>query len=143
METKRYSAAEIAQMSLPGLPTTKSNVIVRAKNEAWAFVEEKGVGGTRRMYELPARYLAKLPGTSYATPEISKVVGHVAAGRSKVDTAKLELAMRALFEWERERDIKVADDRRPAVIALLYEHLEGIEAEEAQEAMAMVLRAVG
>ena len=137
---RMMSASEIAALKAPGLPISKVGVRALAEREGWPWEDKKGVGGTRRMYAIPEKYLAE---TSHAAPQISKVVGHVAAGRSKVDTAKLELAMRALSEWEKERNIKVADDRRPAVIALLYEHLEGIEAEEAQEAMALVLRAVG
>lgn len=50
------SAAEIASLRLPGLPTTKANVIVRAEKEGWYFEETTGLGGKRRVYELPDRY---------------------------------------------------------------------------------------
>lgn len=55
---KKYTAAEIANMRLPGLPTTKANVLARANSEGWTYEEQKGVGGTRRLYEIPLRYLA-------------------------------------------------------------------------------------
>lgn len=50
------SAAEIARLRLPGLPSTKANVISRAEKEDWYFEEMTGLGGKRRVYELPARY---------------------------------------------------------------------------------------
>jgi hypothetical protein len=44
-------------MRLPGLPTTKANVIARAEKEGWFYEEAKGVGGTRRLYQVPEQYL--------------------------------------------------------------------------------------
>lgn len=51
------SAQEIAEKRLPGVPTTKAAVHAMAKREAWYFEERTGVGGTRRVYQIPARYL--------------------------------------------------------------------------------------
>jgi hypothetical protein len=56
---KLYSASEIAAMHLPDLPATKARVIDRATGEGWPYEEKKGLGGTRRMYEIPTRYLAE------------------------------------------------------------------------------------
>lgn len=137
---KQYSAAEIAAMKLPGLPATKARVIQRATAEGWPYEEMKGVGGTRRMYSVPEKYLA---GTSLAAPIAAKVIGAIAAGSSKVDPVKLETAIRALNEWEIERNVKVNSDRRPAVIAILYDYLQNAEEEGGEEAMAVVLRALG
>jgi Mu DNA-binding domain len=147
LDKKLHSASEIAQMKLPGLPHTKSSVITRATREGWHFEEAKGVGGTKRLYAIPTRYLAQnaqdTRGTSLEAPTVAKVVGAIAAGSSKVDPAMLEIAMRALTEWEAERDITVAPERRPAVIAILYDYLQDAEAGEGAEAMAVVLRALG
>lgn len=147
LETKRYTAAEIAQMNLPGLPSTKSNVITRAKNEGWEYVEEKGVGGTRKKYAVPARYLPATEGMrveeSVAEYKVErKIAGTIAAGSAQVDPQKLELAIRALGEWEVERGVKVSDERRPAVIAVLYDYLQKAEG-EGTDAMALMLRALG
>ena len=128
-------------MHLPGLPTTKARVIARAASEGWPFEEQKGIGGTRRMYELPAKYWPT-QGTSVAAPMVAKVIGTIAAGSAKVDTVKLELAIRALSEWESERGVHVSDERRPAVIAVLYEYLQNHE-EDGEQAMSVVLRALG
>ncbi|TKI08922.1 DDE-type integrase/transposase/recombinase [Martelella alba] len=40
-----YSAEELAQMSLPGLPKTSRNIRERAKKEGWLTQKRKGVGG--------------------------------------------------------------------------------------------------
>lgn len=137
-----YSAAEIAAMRLEGLPTTKASVIDRATREQWLFEERKGLGGTRRVYEIPARYLpgAAPGGEGVAEPKRNgTVIGTVAAGSSKVNPVLLDLAIRALTEWEQERHFKVADDRRSAVIAILYDYLQ----EDGEDAMDVVLRALG
>lgn len=56
---KLYSASEIAGMRLPGLPTSKGAIIARAATENWPFEKRVGRGGTRRVYEVPERYLAQ------------------------------------------------------------------------------------
>ncbi|MDQ2822428.1 MAG: Mu transposase C-terminal domain-containing protein [Pseudomonadota bacterium] len=51
-----YDAGALAAMQLPGMPTTRSAVFKKAKNEGWAFVEVQGKGGKggiRREYVLP------------------------------------------------------------------------------------------
>lgn len=40
-----FSAEELAQMSLPGLPGTSRNIRERAKKEGWTSQKRKGVGG--------------------------------------------------------------------------------------------------
>lgn len=132
-----YTAAEIAAMSIPGLPSTKANVIARAAREHWHYEEQKGVGGTRRVYEIPARYTGG--DDSEVAPAETKVAGAIAAGSSQVDTKKLELAMRALAEWETERGVKVDDERRPAVIAVLYDYLQSGKEDQVE----VLLRALG
>lgn len=98
------------------------------------------------MYEMPERYLTAVTssseGGSPTSPALARVVGAVAGGTSKVDTKKLELAIRALDEWEQERNSRVSAERRPAVIALLYDHLQRAE-EDGEDALELVLRALG
>ncbi|ANJ73516.1 hypothetical protein A9Y76_14035 [Ralstonia insidiosa] len=125
---KLYSAAEIAKMRLEGLPTTKGKVIERAASEGWQFEERKGIGGTRRMYEIPARYLPRSGGAGVADVteaprQPAKVVGTVVAGTSKVDPKLLQLAEEALEEWQRERGLRLDAQRRYAVVAVLYDYL--------------------
>lgn len=52
-----YSAAELAAMQLPGIPTSKGKALAKATREGWCYVETKGVGGTRREFIPPAAVL--------------------------------------------------------------------------------------
>lgn len=155
--TFKMSASTLAALALPGVPKTKVGVRTLAERENWPFEETTGVGGKRRVYEIPKRfnpliqkhldddaarrtggYDAQLP------PQETGIAGTVVAGTSKVDTVKLELAIRALTEFEAERGIKVSDERRPAVIAILYDYLQNSpELAEGEKAMGVVLRALG
>ncbi|MGO4380341.1 DNA-binding protein [Pseudoduganella sp. RAF53_2] len=143
LKGRLYSASEIAALALPGLPKSKPGVIARASAEGWKFETQKGIGGTKRLYEVPAKYFAGTVHARFeAARETAHVAGTVAGGTNKVDTEKLELAIRALTEWEKERNIQVSADRRPALIALLYEYLQN-HLEEGPDAMQRVLRALG
>lgn len=57
MKDQYFSAAEIADMSLPLLPKSKSAVIKKAEKEAWEYVERTGVGGIRKLYKIPDIYM--------------------------------------------------------------------------------------
>jgi hypothetical protein len=155
---KLYSASEIAGMRLPGLPTSKSAIINRAAQEGWYFEERPGLGGMRREYEVPAKYLSKIQGDESAggrealanlagstkSPEKAvssaddTVAGTITRG-GMADVKLLEIAMRALDEWEVERGIKISKERRPAVIAILYDYLQ----KGNKDAVDVVLRALG
>lgn len=107
-------------MRLPGLPTTKARVIDRAASEGWTFEEKKGVGGTRRVYVVPAKYL-----TSDAMADASqstKVVGTIAGGR--VDPKLLETVIRVMDEWAIEQDIAWKPDRKASIAVLLYDYID-------------------
>lgn len=47
---ERYSAKELADMKILGLPKTKANMIALATREGWSYVEVTGLGGKRREY---------------------------------------------------------------------------------------------
>lgn len=55
-----YSARELADMQLPGLPNTERAWLDRAKNGGWKFKEVpgRGRGGVKRIYSPPADVLA-------------------------------------------------------------------------------------
>lgn len=140
------SASEIAALKLPGLPATKVAITAVAMREGWYYEERKGLGGTRRVFDVPERYLqdsqGATEGTSLATPHVAEVAAAYIVGGARVEPAKLELVMRALQEWEQERSVKIAEERRPAVIALLYDYVQNAEG-DAKDAMAVVFRALG
>lgn len=164
---KRYSAAEIAAMNLPGLPTTKAKILARAEKEEWHYEIKIGLGGRRKMFVVPqcylptdgvasgqtvteaahSRYVSSDPEKGTATPvggSGGKVVGAVIAGSSQGDMDRIQLVIRAVSEWEEERGIKIDEARRPAVIAVLYDYVK--KAEEAGEGTAGIdrfLKALG
>lgn len=53
-----YSAAELAGMLMPGLPTTKKGILLFVERQNWAFVETTGHGGKRREYVPSAEVMA-------------------------------------------------------------------------------------
>lgn len=56
----QYTAAELASMEIPGLPTSKVNVIALAERNGWAYKEVSGRGGKRREYTPPAHVMAAI-----------------------------------------------------------------------------------
>ena len=52
----KCTAAELAEMGLPGLPTSKSAILKRAKDEEWQWEEVKGIGGTHKLFTVPEPY---------------------------------------------------------------------------------------
>lgn len=67
-------------------------------------------------------------------PETGAVAGTIVAGHAQGDLDRIQLVVRAVTEWEAERGVKISDERRPAVIAVLYDYLK--KAEEAGEGSA-------
>lgn len=86
-----YSAAELASMQLPGIPTSKGKALAKATREGWKFVETKGVGGTRREFVPPAavldaikvrsaqQILASMPAQTLPAPLSQTTVAHTEA----------------------------------------------------------------
>lgn len=138
---KLHSAAEIAKLGLAGLPTTKVAIATRADREGWYFEVKKGLGGTRRVYEIPRHYLEpEAAGSRTSAGQPGKVVGTVVAGTSTVDTELLQLAEEALDEWLRAKALSVDSRRRGAIVALLYDYMaKGAD----QEAAANMLKVMG
>lgn len=71
MSKKLYSATEIAKMRLPGFPISRDNVRARAEREGWYCEERKGLGGGRRVYEIPAHYLGEEKKEEVSNAEIT------------------------------------------------------------------------
>lgn len=136
-----FSALEIGQMGLPGLPKTKARVIDRARIEGWSYEEVKDIGGTKRLYEIPEKYLSGTSRQPAIATSVPALAGTIVRGQ-KVDTERLELAITALSNWEAKRNIQIDAGRRSAIIALLYDYLMTHE-EDGDEAMDLVLRAIG
>ncbi|WP_410499669.1 DNA-binding protein [Chitinibacter sp. S2-10] len=66
-------------MQIPGLPASRQNVSVRAEREGWYSEERIGIGGRKKVYEVPERYLRRLedqagePVDQQSKPRIARV----------------------------------------------------------------------
>lgn len=141
---KLLSISEIIALGIPNLPATKVGMRAFAEREGWPFENATGVGGTKRLYKLPSKYAAHGATGSSEGGVVgpTDVAGYVVGGSSQVDPAMLESAIRALAEWEAEKGIRVSDERRPAVIAILYDYAQRSFGTDGGSAMAVVLRAL-
>lgn len=119
------SASEIAALNIPGIPSTKVAIRAMAEREGWRYEERTGIGGRRRVYELPARFHPFLPGAKEggSQPLQPGVAGTIAGGR-KADPVRLSWAVKALEEWSAENGVAINPDRKGAIIAVLYDYLE-------------------
>ncbi|MYM80568.1 hypothetical protein GTP44_01160 [Duganella sp. FT50W] len=77
-----------------------------------------------------------------AQPPAKSLAGTIAGGTGQVNVLQLELAIKAVDKWEQTRDAKIDPERRPAVIAVLYEFLSKSE-NAGDAAIDVVLRALG
>lgn len=53
----QFTAAELANMKLVGLPSTKGKIIAVAERQSWSYAEVSGKGGKRRVYTPPTEVL--------------------------------------------------------------------------------------
>lgn len=134
-----FTAAEIARMRLPGLPTTKSSILARAAKEGWRYEEQCGIGGIRRAFEIPAHYLVSAhnnvteslvrenPGKYRIRQVGNEGSASGAAAEVSLDTDKLAEAAHVLERWDSDECIGMAPDGKGRMIALLYKMLaEGV-----------------
>lgn len=83
-----YSAAEIADMGLPFLPKTKAAIIKKAEKEGWEVAEKIGLGGIRKMYVIPKRYInddSDENGLSFQTITQAALSAHKASNQMGFD----------------------------------------------------------
>lgn len=142
-ETAHLGAAEIARLSLPGLPTTKSAVVRRAKAEGWTSIARPGRGGgrlysidslpkvaqdaitERRTSRIPAntRSVGRPKGSDFFTrnPEVADAVEAIIAQRDLSDPSILELLAQRFVDLPSRRTLqrfrRSLEESRRAVIA--------------------------
>ncbi|WP_050408757.1 hypothetical protein [Massilia sp. NR 4-1] len=134
--TKLFTAAEIAGMRLPDLPTTKKAILTRAEKEAWPYETKIGLGGARKVFAIPSRYLPEdeaarlgaapsplIEGRGHTQASTEKVAGTISSG-TRADPELLSLAVRALEEWSLENQVQIDPARKGAIIAVLYDYLQ-------------------
>ena len=125
-----FTAAEIARMRLPGLPTTKSSILSRAAKEGWRYEEQYGIGGIRKVFEIPEHYLVLAHGetagiAAYQNAEHYRVKRTGAENdiSGSVNTAKLTAAAQVVEKWDSEEKIGMSPDKKSAIIAIFYKIL--------------------
>ncbi len=125
-----FTAAEIARMRLPGLPTTKSSILSRAAKEGWRYEEQYGIGGIRKVFEIPEHYLVLAHGetagiAAYQKAERYKVkrTGTENDISGSVNTAKLTAAAQVVEKWDSEEKIGMSADKKSTIIAIFYKIL--------------------
>ena len=121
-----FTAAEIARMRLPGLPTTKSSILSRAAKEGWRY----GIGGIRKVFKIPEHYLVLAHGetagiAAYQNAEHYRVKRTGAENdiSGSVNTAKLTAAAQVVEKWDSEEKIGMSPDKKSAIIAIFYKIL--------------------
>lgn len=125
---KLYTAAEIAQRRLSGLPTTKSSILARAAKEGWRYEEQYGIGGIRKVFEVPDRYLLSdkriKQGVISARQDLEKYFVDDSVGQdelsAQVNEIKLALAARIMEEWLEAEKLVLSHEKKGSFIALLY-----------------------
>lgn len=138
------SASEIAALKLPNLPTTKVAIAARAEREGWYSEERKGLGGTRKVYQVPERYLqqaeAQPSGVMPESPIPSeeepqgKVIGTITPGGRSIDLETMKFVDAVLEEWLQKKGLRLKPERRAGVLAVLCDYLaKGATQQELQE----------
>lgn len=129
---KLLSASDILKMNIPGLPKTKPALLAKADREEWYYETKVGLGGVRKMFEIPAAYLPgyqpykaeSVDQAALTANESTKVVGAIMGGE-KVNTERLASAIRALDEYLTENNLTIEDStRKSEIITFLYNYLE-------------------
>jgi hypothetical protein len=139
---KLYTAAEIATMNLPGLPTTKKAILTRAEKEVWHYETKVGLGGVRKMFKIPAYYkpgykplpdepvqVAPAKSKSDAVPTIVEDADRIAATAadafgSKIDPQRLSKAIQIVESYLEENKIYATAERKSDVVVVVYNFLK-------------------
>jgi hypothetical protein len=146
---KLYTAAEIATMNLPGLPTTKKAILTRADKEKWLYETKIGLGGVRKMFEIPAYYqpgykpyadeqLVIRPKTksseqgAAAIIECADQIANQAVNKlgSTIDPHRLSQAIQLVEAYLAENKMQVSPERKSQVVIVLYNFLKSSHAKE-------------
>ena len=117
-------------MRLPGLPTTKSSILSRAAKEGWRYEEQYGIGGIRKVFEIPEHYLVLAHGDSAgfvacqnAEKYRVKRTGAENDISTSVNTTKLTAAAQVVEKWDSEEKIGISPDKKSTIIAISYKIL--------------------
>lgn len=136
-------------MHLPGLPTTIASIHARAKNEDWHFETKVGLGGVRKMYEIPAYYLPGyvMPNLDTDAPTLREAqkediiehankVAQVARETVSADLVNHKLLAKAIVTVDTYllgHKVHLTPQRRAEIVSIVYSFMQGNENKEAVE----------
>lgn len=149
------SASEIAKLGLPGLPSTKVAIASRAEREGWPVQAAKGLGGQRRVYQIPDTYLVSSKDGSNAGTQVYDPTGgsggmllaaadYVAKARKQGEVSDAELIREIVLgveRWLEKNDAHPDAERKAALISLLFRYFQTDGALD-EEKMDQLLKAV-
>lgn len=107
MQTQIYSAKQIAEMQLPGLPSSERGVREKAKNEGWHTIKQPCLGGFAMAYPM-----AMLPGSVRLAIAELEAVARITSSPSHGATAGSALAKGILSQQAiADEQAKIAKER--------------------------------
>ncbi|CAB3764231.1 hypothetical protein LMG29542_04822 [Paraburkholderia humisilvae] len=118
-------------MRLAGLPTTKARVIERAASEGWYWEERTGLGGRRKVYDVPGRYLA-----AKSTPEaaqtrsgelLEEATTYIKEQRKSGEFDDAELIREVVLgveRWLERNKLQPDPEKKAALISLLFKYFK-------------------
>jgi putative transposase len=113
-----YSAAELATMRLPGLPTTSGKIIAKGERDRWVFNEVNGRGGLRREYAPPAEVMTAI---------YQKAVQHAAPALVTPETTAVTVVTPVDAHSLSTRQLTV-EQARDRLVAFIQGHPQGAKA---------------
>ncbi|MDO8180192.1 MAG: hypothetical protein Q7T62_18245 [Undibacterium sp.] len=149
---KLYSATEILGMNLPGLPKSKPAFLAKAEKEKWFYETKVGLGGIRKMFQIPAYYQPGYKPYPDEPAQVEPVRRDVAASMAPVtgaimsgtivDAKQLALAIRALDEYLQENGLEIKEPEvRAEILAILYKYQQkDATREDIQELLRVMTR---
>lgn len=108
------TASEIAKLRLPALPTTKVAIAARAEREKWAFKVTTGLGGQRKVYQVPEEYVNPAPSAKPAKDGGAAGVYDPMAGSG----AMLQAAAEYVTQARRQGEMNDAELIREVVLGV-------------------------
>ncbi|HZZ06874.1 transposase, partial [Paraburkholderia sp.] len=110
-------------MQLPELPTSRVAIRARAEREAWPFIEIKGIGGTKRVYDVPGTIrdaiVAKVAGEALKDVSTEVVSNPTARIETLNDRQRVAVAARKGVLAALDRLMRVGSVSREAAMTTL------------------------
>ncbi|WP_124076102.1 hypothetical protein [Burkholderia gladioli] len=123
-----YAASELVKLRLPGLPGSKAAILAKADREQWPYEEQSGLGGMRRVYDVPERYFR---GTASATePHDQRRIDEVAGQKVRrylsqnkmTDVELVEQIALGVENWIKNNGLEDNPEKKAALVALLFSY---------------------